>query len=348
MKTLILLPVMLFITSALCAQDKLTRYFPAGLTDGQVLIDNYLRPLGEDICILPNNGWYTTAKTHKKWGFDLNITVNSVFVSNEKKYFDLPQLSNGLTYQGSTTGNTTQIPTFYADEGEWPLYRIEGGANNGVVFQGAEGSEPGAAYFIDAFFLPNIQMGLGLGFLKNTDLRVRFTPRTPISSVEVGSWGIGIMHDIRQHLKVVDENLFFLSVFVGYTKYSIDVDLSGGFDGTDQVGAISTSGFTGQILIGKDFKIISFYGAAGYETGKTSVDINGTYTVDSYFNSTGDFATLPQSFILSNPYSFNYNKSGMRFTAGTRLKLGPITFNGDYSFVGDRRVLTLGFGFTVK
>ncbi|HRJ30297.1 MAG TPA: hypothetical protein PLV21_02805 [Cyclobacteriaceae bacterium] len=346
MKILILLPVTLFLTSALSAQEKLARYFPAGQANAEILIDHFIRPLGEDICVLPNNGWYTTAKTHKQWGFDLSVTVNSVFVSNENKTFDFPTGINGLNFDGTDKGGS-KIPTVYGTEGENPAFTFTSGPNSGLSFRGPDGFEPGKEYIFDAQALYTIQAGIGL--FKNTDLRLRFTPKTKISTVEVGNWGFGLMHDLRQHFKVIPEGVIDLSLFLGYTQVNGTVDLSGTYSGTGQEAVVSAIGFTGQVLVGKTFKVISFYGAIGFDSGTTSIDINGTYTVDSYIDLFGDPAPLNQPVTLNtNPFSYEYSKNGMRFTAGTRLKFGPVILNGDYSFVGDKRVLTLGFGFTVK
>ncbi len=345
MKALITFCLFVLALSNVSAQEKLTRYFPAGQSNAEILIDNFIQPLGEDISVLPNNGWYTTGKTHKKWGFDLSVTINSVFVNNDNKFYDFPSGLTGLSYLGTDEGNS-QVPTAYGKEGENPQFNITSGSNSGIQFRGPDGFEPSKEYVFDAQALYTIQAGIGL--FKNTDLRVRFTPKTKISSVEFGNWGIGVMHDLNQHFFGVTEKAFSLSLFLGYTKIDGSVDLTGTYVGNDQEAKVSATGFTGQIVFTKAIKIISFYGALGYDTGKTTVDINGTYNVDTYIDLFGDPVPLSQPFALNNPFSFDYSTSGIRFTAGTRLKLGPVTLNGDYSFVGDNRVLSVGLGFTVN
>lgn len=342
MKALMLLALVLALSQA-SAQQKLTRYFPAGQSNAEILIDNYLKPMGEDISVLPNNGWYTTAKTHKQWGFDVNITVNSVFVNNDDKFFDFPSGLSGINYLNTDKGSS-QVPTAYGDESENPQFQNTAGQNSGIQFRGADGFEPGKEYVFSAQAIYTLQAGIGL--FKNTDLRFRFTPKTSIVTVEVGNWGVGLMHDLTQHFGG-GEKLFALSVFLGYTKMDGTVDLSGAYTGSGQEAAVTTSGFTGQLIISKAIKIISFYGALGYDNGKTTIDINGTYNVTTYTDLNGDPMLLSSPFTLSDPYSYEYDASGLRFTAGTRLKLGPVTLNGDYSFVGDKKVLTVGFGFTV-
>jgi hypothetical protein len=346
MKTTLSIAVLLVTVFHVSAQKKLARYFPAadptGINNVEALIDLFIQPIGNDICILPNNGWYSTAKTHKKWGFDMSVTVNSVFVSNEDKYYSFPTLT-GLTFQGTDAGNQ-QIPTAYGPERENPYFTITQGPNNGVQYQGPDGFDPAASYFIEAAFIPTIQAGIGLW--KHTDLRVRYTPKVEIESVGFGNWGVGLMHDIKQYITGETDNSFAISVFVAYTKATGTVDLSGIYSGSGQEAKVVSSGFTGQAIVSKEFSVLTLYGAVGFDKGSATADINGTYNVNTY--KSVDFDTdepLPTPFTLTNPFSYDYEKSGLRFTAGLRLRLGPITLNGDYSFVGDRRVLTLGLGF---
>ncbi|MDH4058544.1 MAG: hypothetical protein OEU76_07250, partial [Cyclobacteriaceae bacterium] len=204
----------------------------------------------------------------------------------------------------------------------------------------------GKEYIFEAQAIYTLQAGIGL--FKNTDLRVRFTPKTTISSVEFGNWGIGVMHDLTQHFWGTEKG-FSLSVFLGYTAINGTVDLSGLYSGSGQEAKVTTTGFTGQVVASKELSVFTFYGALGYDTGNTDIDINGTYNVDSYIDIfSGDPFPLSQPFTLNDPYSYSYDNSGLRFTLGLRVKLGPVTLNGDYSLVGDNRVLALGLGFTVN
>lgn len=346
MKALIYTTFLFVALSTVSAQEKLTRYFPAGQSNAQTLIEHYLKPMGEDISVLPNNGWYTTAKTHQQWGFDLSITANSVFVSTENSSFDFPSSQvSGLTYYGTTENfGTTKVPTAYGKESEHPEFF---NATEDFDFRGPDGFEPGKEYIFEALPILTIQAGVGL--FKNTDLRFRVTPKVKISTVEFGNWGIGLMHNVLQDFTGITESKFSLSVFVGYTVINGKIDLSeSGYSGNGQEAKVTTQGFTGQVVASTQFKIISFYGALGFDSGKTDIDINGTYTVDSYIDLNGNPMPLSQPFTLNNPFSFNYDNKGLRFTLGTRIKLGPITLNGDYSFVSDKRVLAAGIGFTVK
>ncbi len=347
MKTLIITLLLCISIGSVSAQRKLAHYFPgahgSGKADVEQLIDNFIQPLGVDISVLPNNGWYSTAKTHKRWGFDLSVTVNSVFVTNEDKFYSFPSNLSTIDFQTTNKGSTT-IPTVYGPESENPLFEILSGPNVGVRYQGADGFDPASEYFMEVQPIYTIQGGLGI--FKNTDLRFRFTPQTTISSVEFGNWGVGLMHDVKQYITGATDNKFAISVFAGYTQINGAVDLSGIYSGSDQEAKVSASGFTGQAIVSKEFGIITLYGALGYDTGNTTIDINGTYNVDSYIDADfGDKIALPQTFTLTDPFAYEYKKSGMRFTGGLRFRFGPVTLNGDYSFVGDKQVLTLGLGF---
>jgi hypothetical protein len=344
MKTQLIPLLLIAVCIQVAAQEKLAHYFPAGQDNAEVLIDNYLKPMGFDISVLPNNGWYNTAKTHKKWGFDLSVSVNSIFVSNENKRYAFPSGLTGLSYLGTSESPSSDIPTAYGQESEFPQFNITSGANGGVSFRGPDGFDPESTYFVDAQLIPTIQGGLGI--FKNTDLRFRFTPQVTISSVKYGNWGVGLMHDIKQYITGESDNKFALSLFLGYTQVNGTVDLGGIYSGNGQEGKVVASGFTGQAVISKEIGILTLYGALGYDMGKTNIKINGTYTVDSYVDLDGiEGVPLNQSFTLNDPFEYDYDKNGFRFTGGLRLALGPITLNGDFSFVGDKQVLTVGLGF---
>src|SRR4051812_2759780 len=58
----------------------ITKFFPAAAvgaspnyTNVQTLVNGYISPIGEDFGALGNNGWYSTAETHQKFGFDLSV-----------------------------------------------------------------------------------------------------------------------------------------------------------------------------------------------------------------------------------------------------------------------------------
>ncbi|HEY3406126.1 MAG TPA: DUF6588 family protein [Ohtaekwangia sp.] len=340
-KKIILLLCMTSLMFNAHAQNKITWFFPAAAvpTGGEEnlhnLLQGYLKPIAEDFGTLSNNGWYTTSATHKRWGFDINVTVNNININSEAKTFD-PVPLTGVTY----LGGEDPLPTAYGKEGEFPQFQFTEGGNFGTTFRGPDGIDPGKDLPIGSLAVPTTQVGVGI--LKGTDLYVRFTPTIKMNATELGNWGVAIKHDIKQHIPVIADLPFSLSVFAGYTNLKATTDLSGHYNGNGQEGVAQTSSYTFQVLVGKEIKVISFYGGVGFNTSKTDYDINGTYMV----NTTDTGGSLYQSVTLENPFSDSYSKSSLRGTAGLRLKFGPVILNGDYTLVSKSSIITAGFGFT--
>jgi hypothetical protein len=337
-------------------QKALTHYFPAGQNNASVLVENYVKPMGEDLGALGNNGWYNTAATHKRFGFDISLTMNAIFLPSDHKYSTPPSLT-GTSFNGTVTpsGTIDRVPTVYGNEKEYPsfLNNAAASSNKLIPFVGPDGVDPQKTYGVNAAVLPTLQAGIGL--FANTDLRVRFTPQTKIGDFKAGSFGFAVMHDIKQHIGGLKDLPFSMSVLVGYTQVDGKVDLSGAYgqsatnsSGAGQEGKTSSASTTAQLLISKSLAIITFYGGLGYNTSTTKFDINGTYYVDQAYNNPAPTVPLPNPFTLTNPYHYSFKSSGFKATLGARFKLGPFFLNGDYSFYGSQNLLSVGAGFTFR
>ena len=341
--------VVVFAFQNLHAQEDLVKYFPAAEVDAsgnilslagaEELIGLYVQPMGDGLTSAMNNGWYNSAKTHKKFGFDIHATFNVIFIPSTEELFQIPASSNATDVLG------TGAPSVYGDENLEPILAVQNGSNSGLQFDGPTGIEVGASIpLFKALVVPTLQLGVGLW--KNTDLRLRYTPTFKIDEADVGSWGFGFMHDIKQHIGPLKLVPMSLTLLVAYTQLNVDVDLAGEWSDQgngDQKGEYSANGFTAQILVGKNFPWIGFYGGLGYNSGNGDFDVNGTYVIDD------PVGTQPgwNQFTVSNPgLSYSYEASGVRGTIGMRLKFGPLMFNGDYTLFGLRNILTIGTGFT--
>ncbi len=350
MKKLIILLTLVVLFNNATAQKAVTRYFPAAATPTngtqnlQALLSSYLQPIMEDYATVMNSGWVNTAATHKRFGFDLSITMNTITTKSSSDYF-VPPNTPGLVFQ-ATTANNDQAPTAYGPTGEYPTFQFQGGANNDRVFLGADGASISEDIPVGSIMVPTIQGGLGL--FASTDIRFRFTPNVTISGTELGNWGLGIHHDIKQHFGPLKELPFSLSVFAGYSQLKATTDLSGVYSGTDQMGEAKTTSITARLLISKKLAIFTFYGGVGYNSATTNFDIKGSYDVNSAKDPANNDFNLPQGVVLNDPFSQEFKSSGVSFTGGLRLNLGPVTLNGDYSLLNAEGLLTAGVGSTVR
>jgi len=343
----LLLVLLIPICNVAIGQKGIAKFFPAAAANGNVnnvqqLVAGYINPIAEDFGSLMNNGWYNTAATHKKFGFDLSVTMNTITAKSDAKYFTVPSLT-GVGYNGTLPPNTSdKAPTAYGPKATFPSFAFNSGLNNGIAFLGPDGGNITEDVPIGSMVVPTTQLGIGL--FGNTDLRIRFTPAFKISGTELSNWGVGIHHDIKQHIPGIKELPFSLSLFLAYSSLKASTDLSGLYSGAGQEGLGETTGYTGQVLISKSLAVITFYGGIGFNSSTTTYSIKGTYTVDK----TGDGIPLLSPVNLTNPYKQEFKTSGFRATGGMRLKLGPVIMNGDYSLVNAKGLFTAGFGFTVR
>jgi hypothetical protein len=323
-------------------QKALTHYFPAGQADAGTLIQEYLKPIGEDLGTLATNGWYNTAATHKRFGFDISATMSMVSIPDARKSFAEPNLANN-TFTGSLND---KIPTVYGDAKNYPGFTLTGGPNVNHRYLGPDGIDPTKTYKVNGQPLPTLQLGLGL--FANTDIRIRFMPTIKPGDTKVGSIGGAIMHDIKQHIPGLKMVPFSMSILIGYTQVTSTTDLSGNYTGSAQEAKSTSTATNIQLLLSKSFSVVTFYGGLGYASASTKFNVNGTYNVNSA--GTGDTftGTTWTPYTLTNPYSYTFKNSGFKANIGMRLKLGPVFLHGGYGVLGKQNPITAGFGFTFR
>src|SRR5690606_4708140 len=121
-----------------------------------------------------NNGWYNTAKAHKSLGFDLTVTAHAVFAPKSSQYF----LFSDKDYSNIklANGESNQLPTAFGPSAAGPRLEIldENGEPTGTSFNAVEGL--GIKEEIGHNIVPVPMVQLGIGIVKNTDLKIRFIP----------------------------------------------------------------------------------------------------------------------------------------------------------------------------
>ena len=157
--------------------------------------------------------------------------------------------------------------------------------------------------------------------------------------------GLGIMHDIKQHIPGIRLIPFDLSVMAGYTRISGTLGMESIFDkptedSRKQEMTYSMNAWTFQAIISKKLGIVTFYGGPGYNSIKTDADVLGSYVIFEGSSPSSDV-------VLTDPVTIRAKHSSFRFTAGVRFKFGPIFLHGDYSFQ-EYNTASVGIGCTVK
>jgi hypothetical protein len=324
------------------AQIELKDIMRAGSADGGKYLETYLAPAVISFNNGMSSGWYNTAKNHKLFGVDFTVAVNLAAIPDDMKSFDfnsvnwqvlqlqpgdnnmLPTLAGGNTDSGLFIDAQAQV------EGQTYQERIDFTAASGV------GTLP-----MSAVPTPTVTMGIGL--FKNTDLKIRYMPTVGNNDFEIGLFGIGVMHDIKQWIPGLKLMPFDLAGFVGTTSLKTKLFISDVNEPDFQVEnglidmKIATT--TVQVLISKQLSVFTPYAGVGYSFSSSTLDVNGTYTYDD---------GVSTATVVRDPISLDFSEGNTpRVTVGARLKFVVLTLHADYTFQ-KYNTFSAGIGLSVR
>lgn len=324
--------------------------------DAEKLLQAYLKPYANAFGADLNGGWYSTAKPHKLLGFDLTASVSVALVPSADKTYNVndlklatnPVITNGPmapTIAGSKTDNRPTLD-----------YRV--GGVSFAKFKTPNGTGWG--------IIPAPTFQLGLGLVKETDVTVRLVPTTNIGSFgSIGLWGVGLKHSIKQWIPGIKMAPFFnLSAFLGYTKMTMDGNLSfppefyvtnlGATDYTtlpydNQKMQMIFKGFTANVVASFDLPVVTFYGAVGLASTSTSLKLTGDYPMATI---EGNNVVVRDANKKTDPINIKMNSSSgsvtkPRLNAGITFKMAIIHLHFDYT-LANYSVVTAGLGISFR
>jgi len=339
--------------------NTLGEFFAGGVSDAGKLFEAYITPWANSIGTSLSGGWYNTAKPHKLGGFDITFTANISFVPEDAKSFDLAalglsdnvRLPSGNTLAPTVAGETTSGPelTYFIETYEVASLRTPQGTGVGLMAT------------------PMVQIGLGL--IKGTDVNFRFFPNVELGKYgKLGLWGIGGKHSITQWIPALDKiPVLNISLMAGYTRFSSsfnlsvspeDIDDRPGFDRTteaisfdDQSLDLTVKSFTINVLVSANLPVVCFYGGLGIASTKTDLALTGYYPIPTIVLPSATPEVNDES-ATKDPISLEIkNNDGKptkpRINVGMRLKLGPVTIHGDYTYANYSNV-TAGLGISFR
>lgn len=335
-------------------QEDIAIFLNAGGKDASKLIEAYLQPTIKSLSYGMTGGWYNTAATHKTFGIDFGVSVNLAMIPTSEDFFNPNKLGLSVTtYQGARDNGsnglydpTRKAPTFFGSKDETQYtatYDPDGSGPlvaQSIDFSGPEGLGVKDELGVSGVPVPVVQLGVGI--IKNTDLKLRFA-KADADGTNLNMFGIGVQHDIKQHIRGIKLLPFDLSVLVAYNSLKGETDLSNDNTGDDRpdsqngMGVYKFNSMVYQLLISKRLSVVTFYGGVGYSMINTKVNVNGTFEIDA----------TPNTFEITDPVSMTIKNKSMRFTAGMRLKLGPIYFVGDYT-LQKYKMINVGLGFSIR
>jgi hypothetical protein len=184
-----------------------------GIKDIETLTGAYLDPFGKGMSTTLSSGWFNTAETHRMLGFDFSIGATFTTIPNIDKKFNLNDYRwNVLVWDESQYPNPVS-PTVAGEQNELMSAGVR--LSNQIRLDGILNMPQGAN--LPAVGLPIVHFGVGV--YKGTDVQFRLLPPLTISDYgNINMYGVGIKHDFKQWIPVVNKLPFDAAIAVNYSK----------------------------------------------------------------------------------------------------------------------------------
>ncbi|WP_375325177.1 DUF6588 family protein [Flagellimonas sp. GZD32] len=307
----------------------------SGVEDANRFANSYLAPVSEAAIYGISTGWYNSADAKPLGGFEISVVGNITGFKNkeDKKAFLLdPSQYDNLDFVqnpgeprlvSTALGDIEGVMVFVEDENG--LFRDEFELPSGLAAE-------------DFNFIPSGYLQGSVGLIKGLEVKARFLPKIKYDDdSNIGLFGAGVQYDFTKMLPADKLLPVAISGVIGYTNLSGEYDLNeiSSIDGDDQRldAKFKTWNFSA-VVSTRNIPVINFYGGLGYITGKSTIDVLGTYEAN------GPFFTER----VVDPFSVSESASGVVANLGTKLKLGFFRINAEYNF-SEFNTFTFGLNF---
>lgn len=335
-----------------------------GPEDASTYLESYIEPAMQSFGVGMAGNWYNTAKPHKLLGFDLTVGASIANIPDTERLFTF----NSANYQNLqySEGNGSSLPTLVGGDATGQLFITAGSEitnlQTGDTITVQNEIEFDAPNGVDLEDLPIVgtpapSLQIGIGLIKNTEVKIRFIPSSLIESDNFTApkyFGIGVLHDIKQWIPGMKLMPFDMSAFIGWTRLEATQNLdvnegsSSGSFSTSITGqgeaVLAASATTVQVLVSKKLAVLTPYAGVGFNIVKSSIDVNGTYEIEVSDSFTGTSETLT----YTNPVALDFEGAGgPRLTVGARLKLLILTIHADYT-LQKYNTFSAGIGLSIR
>lgn len=348
MKKLTLFLFTILISFSVKAQsDGLEAILLSGTEDANKLINAYTEPAMKSLIYGMNSGWYHTAKTHKKFGFDFTFGLNAALVPTSSEFFKFSELGlstvttpsqvNGATIMGSnshetlmTVSTTVKVPG-YPDQTAYTTYTMPGGIKDDLP--------------IRAVPTPVVQLGVGLPF--KMDVIIRLVPSVGSDDVTGNLFGLGLKKEITSLFGPLEKLPLHVSILGAFTNMNVNYNIQNdsSIPGFNQEAEFKLNSYTVQAIASLNFPVINIYGGIGYNSGNSTFKMLGTYELayNTLLPAPLNQVTVP----LIDPVNLDYDASGITTTIGARLSLGFFKIFGDYT-IKEYNTISAGIAFSFR
>jgi len=333
MKRIILVLALVSVTMSK-AQD-LNDIFISGVADAERFANAYLAPVSEASIYSISNGWYNTADAKPLGGFEISIIGNMTGFKNkdDKKAFLLdPADYENLDFVDSP-GQPRMVATGLGDiegvnvfvEDESGLFREEFELPTGLSAENLN-------------FIPSGYLQGSVGLIKGLEVKARFLPKIKFDDdAKIGLFGAGLQYDFTKMLPADKLLPVAISAVIGYTNLNGEYDFteSSTISGSDQrIDANFKTWNFSAVVSTRNIPVINFYGGVVYITGKSDIDLLGTYEANGpFFSET-----------VVDPFSVSKKANGVSANLGTKIKLGFFRLNAEYN-ISQFSTFTFGVNF---
>lgn len=287
------------------------------------LLTNYISPLPYALGAGVNNAWWTTAKPHKKLGFDVSLSITPIIIPDVDKSFN-------IGYGESFTGGETATIFGGLNEGGSVNYVDSVSQNYSIDMPHGLG--------IGFVATPMLQAGIGLPF--KTEIDFRYSPELKLKSFYLGLIGVGVKHDLLQWIPVLNNLPIDLSVMAGHTR------LNTGFDIQNQGINMNVQATTINLLLSKKVALLTAYAGFGYNHTSSNFDITLDEQNTSFLQSIKDVATVDLSELTTIEF---VNHTDLKANVGARLQLTLLTINASYTITqSGYKLYTAGVGVSLR
>tara|TARA_R110000868_G_scaffold37111_10_gene131519 strand:+ start:1106 stop:2236 length:1131 start_codon:yes stop_codon:yes gene_type:complete len=340
----------------------------SGADDANLLLKSYLDPFGKGFGASMNTGWFTSAGTHKKLGFDLSLNVGAAIVPTSGLSFNVNDLGfNRLELKSGTSAvtptvngvdNTNTVFEVYSDPFDHDL-------NPTTPDERILLTEFGAPAGIGFEYVPAPMVQASLGLIKSTDITLRFIPETSLGDDfgNVALFGLGVKHGLNQWIPGGKLLPIDLSLQMGFTQLTLttpfDVNPESGsnikndYDPStwdDQSLDFEANAFTANVIVGKTLPFISGYVGLGFETSETSIATPGSFPITSVnddYNGTTETREKKIEAIV-DPIDISIGgDNNLRAFAGVQFKLAVLKIFANYT-ASTYSSFNAGFGITFR
>ena len=357
-----------FACNAYSQFDDVTKVLNGGVADAGKLMQAYAEPMGKGFALSLTNGWYNTATVHKVLGFDLTLSAGMANAPSSLQTYDAAKLgltaltvqpgtsSIGQTISGKDVAGPTLVPAAKAPDGSTlPGFKMPNG--------------------LGVSFVPMAQIQAGIGLPFGNEIIVRFMPTIKLNvssfNLKLGSWGVGIKHDIKQWIPVAKEVPFWgLSALVSYTKFKASssgtllnpdpdmyyADQLNIIDCSGQGVELDASAMMFGIQASSDIPIINVYGGLGLVSTTSNIKLTGNYPIpvpptaqQVIDKGSLKFLVNTDPNVYKDPIDLKFSsKTAFRANIGLRLKLALLTIHGDISTCDSYFLYSAGMGISFR